>query len=144
MLKLFSAFDLFHSELPISKTWGSLIIYFIGQVEVKCQCEEEGKIKSLIQHYFGFQCPVNKNKSILLEFVGVSLLLKLRPHGKQLTVSRCEKERTISSAEKLYFLSEQYYCSWSAKRKQLLWEHVSQKSSSCCVHSKASTKPIEP
>lgn len=70
---------------------------------MKCQFEEEGRIKSLIQHYFGIQCPVNKNKSILLEFVGVFLLLKLGPHGKQLTVSRCEKERAISSTEKFYF-----------------------------------------
>jgi len=70
---------------------------------VKCQCEEEGKIKSPIQYYFGILCPVNTNKSVLLEFVGVFLLLKLRPHGKHLTISRCEMERTISSTEKWYF-----------------------------------------
>lgn len=103
MLKLFSAFDLFSSELPTTKTWGFLSIYFRGQVKVKCHCEEEGRIKYPIQYYFGIQCPVNTNKSVLLEFVGVFLLLKLRPHGKQLTISRCETERTISSTEKLYF-----------------------------------------
>lgn len=70
---------------------------------MKCQCEEEGRIKYPVQYYFGIQCPVNTNKSVLLEFVGVFLLLKLRPHGKQLTISRCETERTISSTEKLYF-----------------------------------------
>lgn len=56
-----------------------------------------------LQYYLGIQCPVNTNKSVLLEFVGVFLLLKLRPHGKQLTVSICEIERAISSTEKLYF-----------------------------------------
>lgn len=103
MLKLFSAFDLFSSELPTTKIWGFPSIYFRGQVEVKCQCEEEGRIKSPIQYYFGIQCPVNTNKSVLLEFVGVFLLLKLRPHGKRLTISRCETEKTISNTEKLYF-----------------------------------------
>lgn len=103
MLKLFSAFDLFSSELLTTKSWGFPSIYFRGQVEVKCQCEEEGRIKSPIQYYFGIQCPVNTNKSVLLEFVGVFLLLKLIPHGKQLTICRCETERTIGSAEKLCF-----------------------------------------
>lgn len=56
-----------------------------------------------LRYYLGIQCPVNTNKSVLLEFVGVFLLLKLRPHGKQLTISRCETERAISSTEKLCF-----------------------------------------
>lgn len=127
MLKLFSAFDLFSFELSNTKTWGFPSIYFRGQVKVKCQCEEEGRIKSPIQYYLGIQCPVNTNKSVLLEFVGLVLLLKLRPHGKQLTISRCEAERTISSTEKLYFFSVRRATAAGihrdTKRRQLLWEH---------------------
>lgn len=46
MLKLFSASDLFGSELPTTKTWSFPTIDFKGQVKVKCQCEEEGKYSS--------------------------------------------------------------------------------------------------
>lgn len=147
MLKLFSAIDLFSSELPTTKTWGFPSIYFRGQVEVKCQCEKEGRIKSPIKYYFGIQCPVNTNKSVLLEFVGVFLLLKLRPHGKQLTISRCETERTISSTEKLYFsqwggLLQLGFTQICKEKVAALraWESQ-QSSSSCCVHGRAFAKP---
>lgn len=127
MLKLFSAFDLFSSELLTTKTWGFPSIYFKGQVEVKCQCEEEGRIKSPIQYYFDIQCPVNTNKSVLLEFVGSVFAAKTQITWETANNLQMWNGKDRQQHRKIVFFSVRRATAAGihrhAKRRQLLWEH---------------------